>query len=353
MRCPKPFYRRFDHKWYVKIRDAKHPNGKYIPLGKRCERDDKAAEKAALEAYHAIMANKAPVTDSSRVADFVGKFLTWCEKHRPRSYSWYQRFLRAFVESIGGLTLAEIKAHHVQTFVDAKYKGAAGKAGAIKSICRAFSWGIAQGHVKSNPATGVERPFVKPRGEETWLTPAEVEAVIDASGSLEIYVRALVLTGARPGEIREAVCSDYDPAIPALVLPPERSKGYAKTKRQRVIYLSPDADLLIKQQVMKAGGEGRLFRNRTGGSISQSHVNAKFRRISKALKRKVIPYSLRHTWVSNSLQAGEPIAHVAALAGHSITICERVYGHVAANREVMQAAARRCAGANAAKREAS
>src|SRR5262245_37469721 len=114
----KPFCKKYGKngqwRWYVRIRDAQHPKGKDVPLSQPCDKNDTVAHQEALAAYNAILANRAPVTDDSKVSDLFAKYLEWCEKHRPRSYSWYQRFLRTFVEHNPNLTLAVIKTHHIQ-----------------------------------------------------------------------------------------------------------------------------------------------------------------------------------------------------------------------------------------------
>jgi hypothetical protein len=45
------------------------------------------------------------------------------------------------------------------------------------------------------------------------------------------------------------------------------------------------------------------------------------------IKRNLVPYAMRHTWISEALAAGNPTLDVAEWAGTSVTMIEATYGH--------------------------
>ncbi|SFQ67078.1 Site-specific recombinase XerD [Amycolatopsis arida] len=88
-------------------------------------------------------------------------------------------------------------------------------------------------------------------------------------------------------------------------------------------------------------GDGRLFRNLTGGYVGESTIarvwdKARKAALSEAEYVSVLgrrPYDLRHACVSTWLAAGVPSTQVAEWAGHSVTVLHQIYAKVIAGQE--------------------
>ena len=166
------------------------------------------------DAYHKIMAGRQPVKDDGPVANLVRKFLLWVETERPKCEKWYRQFLESFLAHIGDkLALADLQTHHIDDWVSKSYKGKSSscRAGAVRAVSRVFNWADKKGHYKGpNPAKNAERPAVKPRGNEAYLSPAQIDkilSVIDETDPFKQLVYALALYGGhdlRRGPSRQA-----------------------------------------------------------------------------------------------------------------------------------------------------
>lgn len=88
-------------------------------------------------------------------------------------------------------------------------------------------------------------------------------------------------------------------------------------------------------------GDGRLFRNLTGGFVGESTIarvwdKARKAALSEAEYASVLgrrPYDLRHACVSTWLAAGVPSTQVAEWAGHSVAVLHQIYAKVIAGQE--------------------
>ncbi|WP_435159635.1 tyrosine-type recombinase/integrase [Amycolatopsis sacchari] len=101
------------------------------------------------------------------------------------------------------------------------------------------------------------------------------------------------------------------------------------------------AILHIHLREFGTAADGRLFRNLTGGDLSESTVGRVWDRARKAalseaeylspLARR--PYDLRHACVSTWLAAGVPSTQCAEWAGHSVAVLHQIYAKVIAGLE--------------------
>ncbi|SIQ81498.1 Site-specific recombinase XerD [Aromatoleum tolulyticum] len=151
-----------------------------------------------------------------------------------------------------------------------------------------------------------------------------------ATPDLTIFMQAMLLTGCRPGELASCTVGDLDPAGMLTVT--------GKTGR-RTIPLSPKALALLKL----AAGQGDVdepLLTRSGVAWTRFEWRDAFQEARKAagLPETVVMYSLRHVAISEMLVSGMDPMTVAKIAGTSIEMISRHYGHLIRERVVAQLA---------------
>lgn len=340
MRTPKPWYRRQTDTWYVCLR------GKQIPLAK-----GKRSKREADEAFHRLMAmtvlDCVPPAQAERVTDgrslevavLLDQFLDWVQQNLD-CFEWHRRFIQEFADACGGLQVGEIKPIHVTNWLAKKTTwGTTTRNRVIGEVKQVFNWAVEQGLIESNPIKSLKKPTAKWR--ERILT-AEERAKIFGSITDQAFrdvITALEQTGARPGEIRVVTAANVDLKNGVWVL--TKHKTSKKTHRPRVIYLTPAMQELTARRI-KQFPTGPIFRNKFGQPWSSNAIRIRFRRLREQFPelKDVVAYCYRHTFATDGLVKGVPIATVAELLGHrSTAMIEEHYGHLAKERSYLHQAA--------------
>ncbi|NYT58231.1 site-specific integrase [Alcaligenaceae bacterium] len=163
------------------------------------------------------------------------------------------------------------------------------------------------------------------------LTMADRKRLIAAATpDLTTFLQAMLLTGCRPGELASSTVGDLHPAGLLTVT--------GKTGR-RTIPLSPRALALLKSS---AGQRDILepLLTRSGAAWTRFEWRDAFRDARKAasLPDTVVMYSLRHVAISEMLVSGMDPMTVSKIAGTSIEMISRHYGHLIRDKVVAQLA---------------
>src|SRR5437867_429533 len=98
----------------------------------------------------------------------------------------------------------------------------------------------------------------------------------------------------------------------------------------------------LTEQLVAEHPDGPIFRNRFGLPWSNNAIRTRFIRLRKKFPELtgVVAYSYRHTFATDGLVNGVPIATVAELLGHTSTaMIEEHYGHLAKERSYLHQAA--------------
>jgi site-specific recombinase XerD len=102
-----------------------------------------------------------------------------------------------------------------------------------------------------------------------------------------------------------------------------------KETKARRITLNDEAFAIISRTCEGKEQEQRIFLTHLGRPWTRKRLDDRFAAVRD--KAKVRPehtiYSFRHLWISEMLMAGNEIATVAAMAGTSVAMIEKVYGH--------------------------
>ncbi len=326
-----PWRRKQDNCWYTKV------NGKQIKLA-----EAEVSYQDALKLYHEAHAHakkhssELPIT----VAQIIDEYLEWLKFNRaPGTYRWYYDYLQSFVDHIGAkLKVNQLKPLHVERWLQASYAkaGSNHRRGAIKAIKRALNWAVEMDAITHNPVAKMKAPAYERR--EGHLTQEQFDDLMEKikSECFRDYLDFLWLTGCRPMEVRQIEAQHLQGD--KIVLPVKQSKG---KRYNRVIYLTPEALKMVKR-LAKEVARGPLFRNSQGNPWTSNAVRCRFRNLGI---EDVCATTLRHSWVTKSLENGVDTTTVAVLAGHrDPTMVQRNYQHLAANHEHLASAARRANG---------
>jgi len=149
-----------------------------------------------------------------------------------------------------------------------------------------------------------------------------------ATPDLKVFLNAMLLTGCRPGELANCIVGDLDSAGLLTVS--------GKTGR-RTIPVSPKALALLKS----AAGDRDLdepLLTRSGVAWTRFAWRDAFQeaRAAAGLPEGVVMYSLRHVAISEMLVSGMDTMTVSKIAGTSIEMISRHYGHLIRERVVEQ-----------------
>ncbi|MDP2243502.1 integrase arm-type DNA-binding domain-containing protein [Pseudomonas sp.] len=146
-------------------------------------------------------------------------------------------------------------------------------------LSQIFRYGLAKGVVEGNPATDLDvvaahAPRTVHHPHVTFAELPELLEKLEASKChvLTHYaVRMLVLTGVRPGEMRNAQWSEFDLAAATWTIPAERMKA----RRMHLVPL-PDQALIILSQIQEITGRYSLVfagANNPERPMSENTVN--------------------------------------------------------------------------------
>jgi integrase len=160
------------------------------------------------------------------------------------------------------------------------------------------------------------------RRRERFLTMTERKTLFAAaSPALKRLINALLLTGARPGEIANAKVQDLD-TTGLLTLD-------GKTGR-RTVPLSPKAFTHLKDCAGDRSADQPLLIQEMGQAWSRFDWRDQFvdARVKAGLPDEVVLYSIRHCAISEMLAGGIDALSVARLSGTSIVMIQKHYGHL-------------------------
>ena len=252
------------------------------------------------------------------------------------------------VTRIGKIMVRDLKPFAVNDWIDSmRTWNSSTKHAAISQLNSALYWAVEQGHLATNPIAGMKgKPEKLTRGKEAVIPePLQDLLIQEASQPFVLYLRLLRGTGARPGEIANTDCRHYRRTWGAIVLPWNPPKGEyrwkcgKKTKRDRIIYLTPELQAEVEQQIYNMGGNGPITVTRRRHRWDRKLVWFQLKKAAKSKRvlewcsennfnvDSVMPYGFRHSYITKMLLAGCPIKLLADICGTSVTMIEKNYSH--------------------------
>ena len=322
-RRPKPWFRK-GRGWFVTV------DGKQVSLG--------SEKELAYKRFYELMREpkRPPVSRvSPLVSALLDDFLEWTRKHRAAgTFRTYQQRLQWFLDSLPNcLVAAELKPHHVQSWLDSHPDWSdTTKRGCVIAVQRAFRWSEKMGYIEASPLSHFEKPSATSRDQ--LISEPEYQAILEMARD-EPFRDLLTVhweTGCRPQESLRVEAKHVDHRNARWVFPPQEAKG---KRRPRIVYLN-DTALAITTKWLLRSPEGPIFRNTSGNRWTPYAVNCRFERIKKQLGTKYCLYLFRHSFATRLLQAGLDALTVAILLGHANpAMLSTTYQHLAPNPQFL------------------
>ncbi|KAF1055053.1 MAG: Prophage integrase IntS [Delftia tsuruhatensis] len=327
--------------------------GKRRTLGKHPVMTLAGARTAALSALSEAAQHGAPVAVTQpkseiTVADACRDYVTALEKdgRKTASDDAKRRFERClYGDKLGKVRLKDLHQDHIEAWRDRVEKGdlpplpvKRGRPPVAKPLARssvnrirttlvaALNHAVARR--KASPDVAFEWNAVKPLKDASqrrglYLEREQRRALLEAAqGPVRDLIECVALTGCRPGDPGLCLRSDYDGRTASVRF---RSKDH-----DRKIPLSPATtalfDRLAKGKLLKAHlftQDGKKVWTPTDWS---EHVRDAAARAG--LPAGVTLYTLRHCWITDAIVGGMDLLTVAKLAGTSLAMIEKHYGHL-------------------------
>jgi integrase len=161
------------------------------------------------------------------------------------------------------------------------------------------------------------------RRRQAFLSADQRKALINAcANDIRQLATAMLLTGARPGELANASIQHFDREQGTLAL--DGKTGH------RVITLSSAAIAFFTEQTKNKIGNAPILATEFGQRWNKDSWKKPFRTavLAAKLPSTVVMYSLRHTAISEFIANGADSFIVARLAGTSTAMIDKHYGHL-------------------------
>ena len=267
------------------------------------------------------------------------------EKHSSRNtVSSYLRDTTQFAEYLHNycdIDLREADSAAVQDYMDwmlSHGKSAASVTRFLASVKSFYSYMVAAGELKKNPAQGVAAAKVERKCPEI-LTGREVELFLEQPKCVDekgyrdhAMLELMYATGVRVSELIALNVEDVN--LPAAFL------RCGDEKRERIIPLYPRAVKALRDYIqvirprLADQEEAALFVNMNGQRMTRQgfwklvkHYQAK-----AEITKDITPHTLRHSFAVHLLENGADLRSIQEMLGHADISSTQIYTHVIKNQ---------------------
>ena len=211
------------------------------------------------------------------------------------------------------------------------------------SALRSFSRYLArEGKIESNPFTKIKTPKLE-RKLPVFLDLAEIGELFSLPADDELgrrdmaVLELLYATGCRVSELVALRLNDVDYSNRYVLL-------LGKGDKERIVPMGGKAVDALEKYVLftrsviisryRVAEHGFLFINSRGGRLTDRSVRRIIDKYIKimAIKKKISPHSVRHTFATHLLNNGADLRSVQELLGHANLSTTQIYTHVTAER---------------------
>lgn len=329
----KYFYYRYTHRRRRRaIKIGEFPATSLIVARQRCNE-----LRADLDRGLDPQAEKAKILAIPTFQTFVEEHYLPYAKEIKRSYvDDCSRAKHHLLPRFGPLVLNEITTRSVQVFFTEKLKEGLSPAtvNRLRSLLqRMLTLAVQWGYLEKNVAQGIPK-LQENNQRQRYLDGASLQAfdaALEAEPNRQAadFIRLLLLTGARVGELRNATHGDVDLQSGIWLIP------LSKSGKARVVILSDQAIECFARQIVVPGNP-YLFpgASKYGKQLDRMAPPQKaFERVkARASITDLRLHDLRHSFASLAIAAGFTLYDVQKQLGHSSPVMTQRYSHLADER---------------------
>ncbi len=271
------------------------------------------------------------------VDELRDRFLEWAGRHRSaKTVLERARHLVRFVESFAGRPAQDINSRDLEGFATSLFRreyAADYVAKHLTSVRAMYRRSVKLGWIRpTDPFAHFEHIRLPPKTlrESDLPTRDEVTRLFQrAKGVLLDLLTLYHSTGARTHEILEARVDDFQRGPRCLVLAKHKRSNTLRDPVPRTIHLNDAAFAVLDRRCEGRDPDELVIVNSRGKPYTPSAVDGRFVNLRRAagVRECVTPYSFRHLFITDCLQAGVDVAVMAKMAGTSSAVIERTYAH--------------------------
>ncbi|MBI5246638.1 MAG: tyrosine-type recombinase/integrase [Elusimicrobia bacterium] len=272
----------------------------------------------------------------------AARFLTHLRASRnysPHTLRAYSKDLESFLVRYPDLPPASIERLHIRAFLaDLQKEAVLSRATILRRMAalRSFiKYLRSTGQLKGNPVFGIVLPK-RPRPLPKFLTENEMSELMSAGfvgGPDKLRDRALLeliySSGLRRAEVVALNRGDVDYLAGTV-------RVFGKGSKERIIPVGDNALKCLRDSLAARKGDDSdpLFTGRSGGRLSEPGLTFILARWVKAsaLKKKITPHVLRHSFATHLMNRGCDIRLVQEMLGHVSLQTTQIYTHVSLER---------------------
>lgn len=199
----------------------------------------------------------------------------------------------------------------------------------LRHLKAAFSYANKKKYLGGAPGEGVKQ-FKESEKDILCFTDEQIKMILSfSSEDFGKLIRFALLTGMRLSEIKNCQWSDIEKNILTI-----GAKFRTKSKKIRRLYVTDTLKSLINSIPKNSD---YIFNYKDASSISKAFRKILLKAFDKKTADKYHFHCLRHTFITNMLNAGGKIVTVQQIAGHSDIKTTMRYAHISSiDKEAME-----------------
>lgn len=280
--------------------------------------------------------------------NYINDFLEILEKEygnsleTVKSYGYNLNIYLEFInfKNINGLKVTKDQIRSYLKYLDdLKYKNSTIAAN-LSTLRSFYAYLVNTNIIESNPFKRISNPKIEKK-LPNFLNEVEIEDLLEyytydnaLSVRNRLMLELLYATGIRVSELVNIELKNIDMNEQVI-------KVLGKGNKERIVFFGDYAKELLNDYINKFRKEllmnnetNYLFLNNRGNKISVRSVEMILKKAidHMAVKNKVTPHTIRHTYATHLLNNGADIKSVQELLGHESLSTTQIYTHVTSDR---------------------
>jgi len=259
-----------------------------------------------------------------------------------KTYDYNMRLYKEFLE-FQKINYLKINKENVRAYLryldDLKYKNSTISAN-LSALRSFYAYLVSNKKIDNNPFKRISNPKIEKK-LPNFLNQLEIEDLLEFYGMNDalsvrnrLIIEVLYATGLRVSELVNIEIYNIDFAEQTI-------KVLGKGNKERIVFFGDYAKELLEIYCSKFRNEllnkkisDYLFLNNKGNRLSSRSVEMILKKAIDhlAIKNKVTPHTIRHTFATHLLNNGADIKSVQELLGHESLSTTQIYTHVTSER---------------------